>query len=66
MPARIRFFQDELTIDAGLPTTLQAVGGDTLMLAGRLVTLTGLVSTPPGTTRPCLISSALPSTGGQN
>lgn len=44
MPTTIRYFQDELTIDAGLPATLQATGGDTLVVAGRLVTLTALVS----------------------
>ncbi|MFT4218811.1 MAG: hypothetical protein QM619_16740 [Micropruina sp.] len=44
MSKTTRFFQDVLTIDAGVPAALQASGGDTLVLAGRLVTLTGLVS----------------------
>jgi hypothetical protein len=44
MPKTIPFFRDTLSVDQGLPGSLQAGGGDTLVLGARLVTLSGLVT----------------------
>jgi hypothetical protein len=43
MPKSIPFFRDTLTLDQGLPGSLQAGGGDTLVIGARLVTLSALV-----------------------
>ena len=42
MPKTIPFFRDTLSVDQSLPASLQAGGGDTLVIGGRLVTLSGL------------------------
>ncbi|MGJ5815318.1 hypothetical protein [Paludibaculum fermentans] len=42
MPNTIRFFRDTLTIDEGVPASLQAKPGDTLVLGARQVTLVTL------------------------